>query len=334
MGRLAAAFAFLFVVAASAVPARAASSPSWWNGDCDATHWNRAAAAQGWHGSGAHRLGAAYLGVPVCGPRPSGDHAPDVQWSRSGWGEYEWECVELAMRFMALVYGTSAYNANGNNVVRNYSTSAGGGLVRIKNGTSGKTPLPGDVISFDNSSRPAGHVLVVASSSVDNGGNGSIKAMSQNDTTNGWRTLAVNKWRVAAFGSYVPYAWLHDPKGRGGGGATNHAPRGKVEQAKGLSGHQLRLRGWTVDADTPTTSTKVIIAIGGKRPKPFTTHVRTTADDARPDLAADHPAWGKYHGFDVTTKLPAAQMVHVDVYARDTTDNTRRRIASFDVRVP
>src|SRR4051794_2870347 len=96
-----------------------ASTPSWWNGDCDANFWNMQAASKGWTGAGAHRLGAVYMGVPVCGPRRSVDGAPDVLWTRSGWGEYEWECVELAMRFMIQIYGVSPYSANGNSVVRN-----------------------------------------------------------------------------------------------------------------------------------------------------------------------------------------------------------------------
>ena len=39
--------------------------------------------------------------------------------------------------------------------------------------------------------------------------------MSQNDTSNGWRTLSVSRWRLANLGSLTPYGWLHDPTGRG-----------------------------------------------------------------------------------------------------------------------
>lgn len=196
-------------------------APSWWNGDCDANHWNTVAASLGWTGAGAHRLGASYLGVPVCGPRRSGDGAPDVQWSRSGWGHFEWECTELAFRFMAQVYGVTAYGANGGTVVRNYSTTYGGNLVTVANGTTGKAPLPGDIISFDdttpNTTGRPGHVAVVTSSTVDANGNGSVKLMTENDTTDGWRTLTITAWRVGSFGAYVPYGWLHDPAGRGAG---------------------------------------------------------------------------------------------------------------------
>jgi hypothetical protein len=202
-------------------PARAdVGAPSWWSGDCDADHWNAVAISKGWTGAGSHRLGASYLGVPVCGPRRSGDSAPDVQWSRPGWGHFEWECTELAFRFMAQVYGVSAYGANGSGVVRNYSPSYGGNLQTVTNGSLGRPPLPGDIMSFDNTADPVnnfGHVAVVVSTTVDGNGNGSVRVMTQNDTVDGWRTLTLTKWAVGSFGSQVPYGWLHDPAGRGGG---------------------------------------------------------------------------------------------------------------------
>jgi hypothetical protein len=207
--------------------------PTWWNGDCDANHWNAAAATMGWTGVGAHRLGAAYLGIPVCGPRRSGEGAPDVQWLRQGWGHFEWECTELAFRFMAQIYGVNAYGANGSGVVRNYLPSYGGGLQTIANGTPGTAPVPGDVISFDSGPSPAGHVAVVAGSSVNSSGIGTILLLSQNDTTDGWRTLTVNNWTVAGFGTEVPYGWLHDPFGRGGPGVTAVPSAGFVRLGDG-----------------------------------------------------------------------------------------------------
>ena len=210
----------LVTIGPGAAPAAASGTGGpapWWTGQCDSGWWNQRAAALGWHGVGAHPLGASYLGVAVCGPRPGADDAPDVLWRRAGWGEEEFECVELAMRFMAEIYGVSAYGANGDDVVRNYRTTDGGGLVKVNNGTVGKPPVPGDVMSFD--SPGLGHAAVVAASSVNASGNGSITLLSQNDTTNGWRTLAVSHWKVASFGDQVPYGWLHDPAGRGNPGA-------------------------------------------------------------------------------------------------------------------
>ena len=85
------------------------------------------------------RSARPYRGVAVCGPRPGADHTPDrlVRFYTGAWGEQEWECVELAMRFMYLAYGVSPYNANGKDVYTNYTTAAGGGLVKIADGTPG-----------------------------------------------------------------------------------------------------------------------------------------------------------------------------------------------------
>jgi hypothetical protein len=110
-------------------------------------------------------------------------------------------------------------------VVRNYSAAAGGGLVKVDNGTVGTPPLPGDVISFDNGF--AGHVGVVASSTVDAGGNGSITMLSQNDTADGWRTIPVAGWVVQPFGAYAPNGWLHDPLGRAGPATAAPPPAGR-----------------------------------------------------------------------------------------------------------
>lgn len=206
--------------AATAVTTPTAASfdvgrPAWWDGDCDANRFNRIARSYGWTGEGSHRMGASYLGVPVCGPRPWVDGSPNVLWGRAGWGEAEWQCVELAQRFMAQVYGTRAYQANGGQVVSNYSTAYGGGLVKVSNGTSGVAPQPGDIVSFRSPSNPWGHAGVVADVTVDANGNGTVKMLSQNDTRDGWRTLTLASWWLTGLGSLQVYGWLHDPLGRG-----------------------------------------------------------------------------------------------------------------------
>jgi hypothetical protein len=232
------------LLVATPAPARAESPstgwPSWWDGECDANHWNASASAAGWTGMGAHRMGASYLNVPVCGPRRSGDGAPTVRWSRPGWGHFEWECVELAMRFMAQIYGVSAYGANGNQVVANYSTAYGGGLQKIVNGTPGVAPFPGDVMSFDDPGNPNvtthfGHAAVVTSTTVDKNGNGTITLMSQNDSVDGWRRITITNWTVNGFGYEVPTGWLHDPQGRGASWASIALPPGDGPAAASMA---------------------------------------------------------------------------------------------------
>jgi hypothetical protein len=212
-GPAVAVLSFATPVSATNAPALNYGPASWWSGTCDATHWNQVAQDDGWSGSAAHPLGASYLGIQVCGPRPAEDGSPDVVWSRPGYAGLEWECVELAFRFMGEVYGVRAYSADGYDVVANYSKADGGGLVKIQNGTPGEAPEPGDVISFSDGSE--GHVAVVAGSDVDAYGNGSITLISQNDTTDGWRTLGVQDWTVEGFNIFTATEWLHDPLGRG-----------------------------------------------------------------------------------------------------------------------
>jgi hypothetical protein len=201
----------------TAVPAPASyGAPNWWSGDCDADWWNPRAAALGWQGEGAHRLGAAYLGIPACGPRPDADIAPAVAWSRPGQTVGEWDSSEYALRFMNQVYGVIPYAAAAKDVVRDYASSAGGGLQLVQNGVAGSAPQPGDVISFD-SPNGVGLVAVVGWAGVDAAGNGEIRIIAQNDTGAGWRRLSVANWIVQGFGSNTAYGWLHDPQGRGAG---------------------------------------------------------------------------------------------------------------------
>jgi hypothetical protein len=180
-------------------------APSWWSGSCDSGNY-----------SGAHALGASYRSVDVCGPRPGADGAPNrlVRFFPGAWGELEWQCVELSMRFMYVAYGVSPYGANGKDVVYNYDPASGGGLVKYFNGTPGVAPAPGDVLSFGPTpSSSFGHTGVVESTNVDGSGNGTIRILSQNDTTDGWRTLSVTNWSVdgPAVGLGVVPGWLHKP---------------------------------------------------------------------------------------------------------------------------
>ncbi|TMC04721.1 MAG: hypothetical protein E6J41_24155 [Chloroflexi bacterium] len=109
-------------VAATAPPTRAAAplaplapqatgdTPAWWSGTCDAGHH-----------AGSFPLGASYLGMQACGPRPiAGGADVLVNFFPGAWGEFEWECVELSMRYLYLTFGQAPYGANGKDVVGNY----------------------------------------------------------------------------------------------------------------------------------------------------------------------------------------------------------------------
>lgn len=179
--------------------------PQWWNGDCDLTTYQNAPTNPKHIAS--YRLGAVFLGMPACGPRPIADNGPDVtvHFFPKAYPVLEWECVELSMRFMYLAYRVNPYKANGSQVVANYK---GPLLQTITNGTSGKAPAPGDVLSY-GPLNTSGHTSVVMSSSVDSSGKGTIRVIEENWSKSGSQSFQVVNWTVQASPSVS--AWLHNP---------------------------------------------------------------------------------------------------------------------------
>jgi hypothetical protein len=176
-------------------------APAWWNGDCDTVNYQVRNP-----GHPAYPLGASYLGMKACGPRFF-DYRVDtlIGFYPGAYGQFEWECVELSMRFMYLAYGVPPYGANGNQVVSAYRGSR---LKSISNKTVGKAPQPGDVLSYGISTT-VGHTSVVTASNVNAYGNGTISIIEQNDSASGARSHDVTNWNV--IDSMGVIGWLHDP---------------------------------------------------------------------------------------------------------------------------
>lgn len=166
---------------------------------------------------GSKPNGAVFDGLVSCGPGPNqggSDHL--VDFFPGAWGEFEWECVELSMRWMYQAWGVDPYGANGNTVVSNYPLGKPGypELQRIANGTKGAAPQPGDVISVENADQN-GHTEVIAWSSVNSAGNGTLRAITENWAAgnNGWVSLSVHHWVVSdGIGGDRVVGWLHNPK--------------------------------------------------------------------------------------------------------------------------
>ena len=194
-------------VAAPPVGPHRVGTPAWWQGEtCDQAN-----------APGSYATGASWDGLVACGPGPTqggSDHL--VDFFPGSWGEFEWECVELSMRWMYLAWGVNPYPADGWDVVSDYDTSKasenpdGPDLVVVKNGTVGAVPQPGDVVSVGPSNdEPFGHTAVVTANAVDAQGNGTITLIQENGGggNNGWVTYPVNSWVV---GDDVT-GWLHNP---------------------------------------------------------------------------------------------------------------------------
>jgi CHAP domain len=187
-------------------------APPWWSGTCDSNN-NPGSYELGTTSNGVFTP-AEYNGVYACGPGSySGTFKPPgtdlmVDFFKYAWGENEWECLELVMRYMYLVYGIAPYNAEGATVVKNYKGSV---LTPLNNdGTS--LPSPGDIISFAGTTdNPNGHTAVVTAVSVTNG-SGTVTILQQNATLNGWGTLTVsgNVITTKVLGGSAS-GWLHNP---------------------------------------------------------------------------------------------------------------------------
>jgi hypothetical protein len=172
-------------------------TPSWWSGTCDVGN-----------DPGSYRLGtASYRGVVPCGPRHRDRVGSEPVVSIGGHGEFEWECVELVMRYMYQAgYVTHGYPGNGNDIVKNYN---GTKMVKEQNGVAGSSPQPGDVVSMGFDTKD-GHTAIVIANDVDSNGNGTIEILQQNSSINGLNTMDVSNWKVkATVGNGV--TWLHDP---------------------------------------------------------------------------------------------------------------------------
>jgi hypothetical protein len=145
--------------------------------------------------------------MPACGPRPLAG-GTDVVTSFPGVSQYEWECVELAKRYLYLAYGINAYAANGSQMVQNYAGSA---LQKVYNGTAGVAPQAGDVLSYGSTSS-SGHTSVVVSSSVPGTGTctNCIQVIEQNNSAAGSAFLSISNWTVTG-GPYPVSGWLHSP---------------------------------------------------------------------------------------------------------------------------
>ncbi|MGD0874812.1 MAG: CHAP domain-containing protein [Acidimicrobiales bacterium] len=168
----------VILVAASATDPPPVRFPPWWSGNCDSAD-----------DPGSFPL-SSWDGLTACGPGVNrGGWDRTVAFFPHAWGQYEWECVELSMRWLYLEYGVRPYPANGSEVVADYSPADGGDLLKMANdGTS--VPEPGDVLSMEPT-WDEGHTAVVTAADVTSG-NGTIDVLEQNmDGGNGTNTLGV-----------------------------------------------------------------------------------------------------------------------------------------------
>ena len=175
-------------------------TPSWWSGVCND---NNFFAAMGKH---SFLLDAAWHGVPACGPKNS-FHL--VRFFTGAWGEFEFQCVELVMRFLYQQWGIAPWAGNGNTIK---DSPPGAILFYPNNGAYGI--VPGDIITENASTQNSfGHTVIVTDiSHLDGYGTGTINIMEQNASSGGQRSLTVQNWQIKpdawCYGQTIQ-GWLH-----------------------------------------------------------------------------------------------------------------------------
>lgn len=169
-------------------------TPSWWSGVCNKNNY-----------TASYPLGASHNDVSACGPGSTqgGDFMHQVNFG-VGASQYQWECVELAMRYMYLAYGISPYMLSGN--ARTIVSDYAGSRLEKKVNSGSELPTPGDVLAMNISEY--GHTAVVTSVDVNGLGNGVVWAMEQNASSSGVRQINV---AGGILQSNVT-GWLHDPQ--------------------------------------------------------------------------------------------------------------------------
>jgi len=93
----------------------------------------------------------------------------------------EWQCVELAKRYLYIGFPVDILPASGSNVVKAYTDTYPSLFKYVANGTVNHAPAPGDVVSF-GALDIAGHTALVTSvdASVPSTGTGYLNYMEEN----------------------------------------------------------------------------------------------------------------------------------------------------------
>jgi hypothetical protein len=153
------------------------------------------------------------LSVPACGPIPDdGGAATPVQPYPGALRTPGYQCVEFSERYLYYRYGvTMSIPTNGDQVAAHYAAAYPALFAIVRNGTSHRAPVPGDVISLSTvpgfDSAAGGHTVVVQSSSVNAAGNGTLTVVEENAVPSGIQILPVSDWR-AAYNGFPYVEWL------------------------------------------------------------------------------------------------------------------------------
>jgi hypothetical protein len=178
-------------------------TPPWWSGVCDDGNYFPA--------TGVHSIliGSAWHGVHACGPVTYKPPFPShlVHFFTGAWGEFEFECVELVMRFLYQEWGIAPWGGSANTIKNSPPASID---FYINDGIHAF--VPGDILTEESLTQNySGHAVIITALNLDGNGTGTISILEQNSSSNGSRSLHVTNWGVDpdAWTTYRIQGWLH-----------------------------------------------------------------------------------------------------------------------------
>ena len=177
-------------VHASVPPSYSYPTPWWWtfsdssHKHCDSGHYGN-----------SYTLKSTWNGLEACGPATTTTETFPPSNIQNQATEQEWQCTELAARYLFIAYGAPPIAADGNQIVDNYTSTYGDLFTKVANNGTNHVKV-GDVLSYYS---PDDHTAIVIDTSNVNGstGNGTITVLQQNTAdTNGQSTQTVSGWVI------------------------------------------------------------------------------------------------------------------------------------------
>ncbi len=269
-----------------------------------------------WPGAGGPRAahdqyGYPYPDAPAC--TAGGACDPDK------WNFYQGQCTSwVAYRLNQLnkVAFSNSYGGQHWGDATNWGTAARNIHVAV-NGTPGL----GSVAWYQGTSgNDDGHVAYVEQ--VKSSSQVVISEMNY-DFDNGFRV------RTISTSSGWPTDFLHIKDV-----PTNTDPTGHFDSAQGRVGGVVRVQGWALDKDAPTTPIHVHIYIDGKAGSGARSVDIGAANVSRPDVGRAYPGTGSNHGFNTTISSVADGKHTLYAYAINTPTGNNPLIGSLTATVP
>lgn len=240
-----------------------------------------------------------------CNSKGMGNAGYQNVYTSSHWGTYGGHNCTNYAAYRLIKNGVNASYMTGHGMAYQWGTVARQHGVAVD-----KSPRVGDIAWFQinqSAGMPYGHVGYVE---AVNNISGAVRLSNDNDTGD----FAWCDYRISDVTGFIHF----------GGG--NRLPVGSFDLIQTSPG-TIRVAGWALDPDSPTTPVTIHAYVGGPAGS-GEGHALGAAALSRTDVAAVYPGTGSNHGFDFTFTTSVRGNVPVYLYAIDTMGGNNPLIAT------